>query len=105
MAGLVEAARLLWCPGLAQTTGKPTGSLQDWLAMATYAPSVRGKQLVLGGIDARELLIALGYDINRLSSAASETLRNVAEIPAVPKSMGWPYVKIYYSALFYAHSL
>jgi hypothetical protein len=105
MAGLVEAARLLWCQGLAQISGKPDGSLHDWLGSATYAPSVSGKALILGGIDSADLLKAFGCDINRLASAASETLRNVAEIPTVPKSMAWPYVKLYYSALFYSHSL
>lgn len=103
MVGLVDAARLMWCQGLAQATGKPSQSIQTWLASATYAPSISGKALTLGGVNKSDLLMAIGYDINRLSSAASETLRNIAEIPGVPKSLAWPYVKIYYSALFYAH--
>lgn len=103
MATLTEAARLLWCPGLAHLTGKPKAGVQSWLTTATFSPSVSGKALVLSGVDKHQFLQALAYDINRTASAASETLSNIVEIPAIPKSMGWPYVKVYYSALFYAH--
>ena len=96
---------MLWCPGLAQTTGRPGQSVQEWLSTSNFAPNVTGSTLELTGIVTSDILNSLGYDINRLSSAASETLRNIAEIPQIPKSLAWPYVKFYYSALFYAHSL
>jgi hypothetical protein len=102
---VVEAARLLWCPGLAQLTGHPKGTVHDWLGTATYAPSVAGKALRLGGINNQRFLEALGSDINRIAAAASETLRNISEIEDLPKSMAWPYVKLYYASFFYAHTL
>lgn len=105
MTDLVAAARLLWCRGLAQTRGRPSKSIQEWLSTATFAPSLSNKDIFLTGVDEKELLAALAFDINRLSMAACETLRNISEIQEVPKSMGWPYVKLYYAALFYCHTL
>ncbi|WP_027152196.1 hypothetical protein [Mesorhizobium sp. WSM2561] len=101
---IVEAARLMWCPGLAQLTGQPRGTIHDWLATGTYAPAVASKSLVLSGIHTQRFLEALGADINRTASAASETLKNIMEIDALPKSLAWPYVKLYYASLFYAHA-
>lgn len=102
---IVEAARLMWCPGLAQLTVRPNGTVHDWLKTATYAPAVSGKSLVLSGIDKQLFLVALGADINRMSSAASETLKNIVEIVDLPKSLAWPYIKLYYASLFYAHAM
>lgn len=102
---VVEAARLLWCPGLVQLTGHHKSTIYHWLATATYAPSVAGRVLKLVGIDNQRFLAALGSDINRSAMAASETLLNIIEIEDLPKSLAWPYVKLYYSSLFYAHAL
>ena len=102
---VVEAARLLWCPGLVQLTGHHKSTIHHWLATATYAPSVAGRVLKLVGIDNQRFLAALGSDINRSAMAASETLLNIIEIEDLPKSLAWPYVKLYYSSLFYAHAL
>jgi len=102
---VIEAARLMWCPGLAQLTGQPQGGLHDWLAKGTYAPTIAAGAIVLSGINSQHLLGALGADINRLSSAASETLRNIAEIKDIPKSLAWPYIKLYYASLFYVHTV
>ncbi len=102
---IVQAARLIWCPGLAQLTGKPQGGLHEWLANGTYAPALMGQKLLLSGIDTQHLLRSFGADINRLSSAASETLRNITEVKIIPKSLAWPYVKLYYASLFYVHAV
>ncbi|MGA0597180.1 hypothetical protein [Enterovirga sp. CN4-39] len=103
MHNLIESARLLWCPGLSGLQGNPKGSLQDWLATATYAPVAAGPGLTLQGIEMRDFLSSLAADINRVSSAASESLCNINANDSVPKSVAWPFVKLYYSALFYAH--
>lgn len=102
---VVEAARLMWCPGLAQLTGRPEGGLHKWVATGTHAPSVSGSSLLLSGINTQDFLGALASDINRLSSAASETLKNIAEVKDIPKSLAWPHVKLYYASLFYAHAV
>lgn len=102
---LVQATRLKWCVGLAQLEGRPKETIHQWLASATYAPSIAGKALLLSGVNNRFVLGALGMDINRTASAASETLRNIVEIGDIPKSIAWPHVKLYYAALFYAHVL
>jgi len=86
-------------------TGHPQGTIHDWLAAATYAPIVAGKSIVLSGINKQHFLEALGADINRTASAASETLKNIIEIENLPKSLAWPYVKLYYASLFYAHAM
>ena len=78
---VVEASRLLWCPGLAQLTVNPSGTLHKWLTSATYAPIVSGKNLLLSNLDRRQFLEALGSDINRTASAASETLKNICNGP------------------------
>jgi len=102
---VVEAARLMWCPGLAQLKGQPQGGLHNWLATGTYAPGVSGSSLLLAGFNKQNFLGSLASDVNRLASAASETLRNIAEVKDIPKSLAWPYVKLYYASLFYAHAV
>lgn len=102
---LVDAARMLWCPGLVNLTGNHKTSLHDWFAKATYAPANSGNALRLEQIDTRRFLEALSADINRTATAASETLHNIIEIERLPKSLAWPYVKLYYSSFFYAHML
>jgi hypothetical protein len=105
MVNIVEATRLMWCPGLAQFQGNPKGNMQEWLGSATFAPSVTGGNITLIGIDKRYFLENLAADINRTASAASETLRNITKIDGLPKSMAWAYVKLYYASLFYAHTM
>lgn len=101
----VEATRQLWSSGLANHTGKPGGGFHDWVKTATYAPNVNNSVLTLSGIDGYLVRKALAADINRLALAASETLKNISEVVGIPKSLGWPYVKLYYAAFFYAHTL
>jgi hypothetical protein len=105
MINIVEATRLMWCPGLAQFQGNPQGSIQEWLGSATFAPRVIDGGITLTGVDKRHFLENLAADINRTASAASETLRNITEINGLPKSMAWPYVKLYYASLFYSHAI
>lgn len=101
---VIDAARLMWCPGLAQLTGRPQRTIHDWLATATYAPLLAGKSIVLSGIDNKYFVESLGADINRTSSAGSETLKNIVEIKEMPKSSAWSFVKLYYASFFYAHT-
>lgn len=103
MLTLVEAARNLWCPGLSSLEGNPKAGVQEWLAGATYAPIVSADHIILSGIDQQNFLNALAADINRVSSAASESLCNINSNETIPKSVAWPFVKLYYSSLFYAH--
>jgi hypothetical protein len=95
----------MWCPGLAHLTGHPQATIHNWIMTATYAPTVAGRSLVLSGVNKQRLLEALGSDINRTASAASETLNNIISVNELPKSLAWPYVKLYYAALFYAHTI
>lgn len=103
--GLVEASRLMWCPGLGQQSSIASKPFQAWLSEATYMPSVSGKNLLLSNIGVQQLLSFIAHDINRCASAASETLNNIRHLDNLPKSLGWPYVKLYYSSLFYVHVL
>lgn len=100
-----SVVRLQWCYRINEVAGLQKSSLAEWLSSATYAPSVRAGQIVLSGIDASRYRECIAGDISRLSSAASECLLNVSSVTALPKSYGWQYVKIYYSALFYASAL
>lgn len=105
MVGVVESARLLWCSGLSSLKSKPAQGMQEWLSTATYAPAISGSAIELTGVDVQNLLSALAFDINRSTSAASETLRNIVEVSQIPKSSAWHFVKIYYASLFYAHAM
>src|SRR5947209_7468874 len=99
---LIEASRTMWCPGLSQLGGHPKGTIHDWLATSTYAPVATHNKIILTGIDKQRFIEVLGSDINRMACAGGETLRNITEIVGLPKSLGWPYVKLYYASLFYA---
>lgn len=95
---------MMWAPGLSSLDGKPASNIHEWLASADFSPTATDGNIVLEGIDFRRLLQAFAGDLNRVASAGSESLKNIAVIPSIPKSLGWPYVKLYYSALFYAHA-
>lgn len=105
MVDLVESSRQLWCSGFVSLAGKPTSSVKDWMMTATFAPDIQGSAIELIGVDQRQMLQAFACDINRTATAASETLHNVLLNVTIPKSLGWSYVKLYYAALFYAHSI
>lgn len=94
----------MWLPALTDLKGKPACTIQEWLSTANFTPVVAGGDIELQGIDKQHLLRAFAGDLNRVASAASESLRNIVNIDSMPKSLGWPYVKLYYSALFYAHA-
>lgn len=102
---LTEAARLMWCSGIGQHKGHSESSVHSWVQTANYAPVSKSKTIQLTGIDNISFLNSLCSDINRLSSAASETLSNIQEVTQIPKSLAWPYVKLYYAALFYTHTI
>lgn len=95
----------MWCSGLSSLNGKPRCTMQEWLSTANFAPGAAGVAVELSGVERSHLLRALAGDINRVAVAASESLRNIVSIANIPKSLGWPYVKLYYGALFYAHCL
>lgn len=79
--------------------------MQEWLTSANYAPGLSGSEVELVGIEPRHLMRAFAGDLNRTASAGSESLYNIIRNDSLPKSLGWSYVKLYYSSLFYAHTI
>lgn len=95
----------MWVPGIDRLDGKPSYNMHGWLTTENFAPTITDGIIELQGVDPKILLQAFAGDLNRVALAGSESLNNIVNIPTIPKSLGWPYVKLYYSAFFYAHAI
>jgi hypothetical protein len=93
--------------GLYRVKGKPKRDLRAWLASQKYQATqdnVTGDfELVI--YDEADLLGGCAADVNRLSSAAIESLL-VSEVCAdLPSHQGWAFIKVYYAAFFAAGAI
>jgi hypothetical protein len=104
---LVEVTRPFWLKGLHEVCGAPAKGMPGWICdedFQVYVP-VQGNSFVLFVSRVEPLLSAYAADINRIGTAAFETLQSVAAPTIFPKSTAWLIIKTYYAAFFAAHAL
>jgi hypothetical protein len=107
MSILDDIARPFWLTGLNNVSGpqlKGIGGLICDESYQIYSP-VTPTSFVLSFSDASPLLNALAGDINRIGTAAFESVIGIAKSTILPKSTAWLVIQTYYSAFFSAHAL
>ncbi len=108
MSLLNEFTRSLWVDRIAKVNSRPEKGLGKWLEESReFAINniISSKQFSLIITNYDGLLKSVAYDFNRFSQSSLETLENTIFSKKLPKSKGWPIIKIYYSGFFAAHSI
>jgi len=107
MSVVADALRPQWVHGLNDISRKPSGGLAAWTTAQGYAVSkqLQKKSCELYVADSNPLLQAYAYDCTRMAIAAFESLDGISRQPALPKSVAWLALRVYYSAFFAAHAL
>ena len=92
-------------PGIGQSPASEDG-FKGWLVHAAYVPTlVDDKTTALNRVNVEAFSKALSFDFERFCLSAQESfLVSTVEYERF-KSIGWPLLKLYYSAFFSAHSI
>jgi hypothetical protein len=78
------------------------GDFRNWLNTSTYVPKSNESTLILGRTDWDKFLPFIAFDINRLTTAARETLQSISAVHNAPKSISWSLVEACYAAFYYS---
>lgn len=108
MISFSDGLKHLYVIGLNEIGPNISFSLNDWLTQASEY--IIFQDLLLNNFsiqtyDAHDFLKPYAFDINRLSCASLESLRDVEVKEWQPKFIGWNITKLYYSAFFAVHSI
>ena len=103
----INILRALWVQGLNAVTGNVSTGMGTWLKERQYSFSqaVHSDAFVLDVPAFQPLLNALASDINRMSSAAFETMLGIQAHPVSDKAKGWLVIQTYYASFFAAQAL
>ena len=106
---LADAIRPFWLPGISNATGGPYASLREWFSAGSYQISspTQNDSFVLDVLqsDVSQLISGFAADINRLATAAFESVVLISRSRRFPKSTAWLLVNSYYAAFFSAHAI
>jgi len=83
------------------------GGFCAWLSKGSYQPSLSSEntKIVLENTDSRRLIEFLSFDFERFSLASCETFYIACAENNSHSLLGWPLLKLYYSAFFAAHAI
>jgi hypothetical protein len=104
---LAELTRPYWLPGIHAVSGKPAKGVAAWVAaedFQIYAP-LDADEAVLSFAMPEAIVAAFAGDASRMAIAALESIEGIRSNNKLPKSMGWLFVRSYYSAFFAAHAV
>jgi hypothetical protein len=104
---LADALRPFWLAGLNDVAGRCQKELRGWLNDERFQVYTvpNENSFTLSVSDPLPLLEAYAAEINRISTASSETMASILITPTSRKSAGWLIIQTYYAAFFAAHSL
>lgn len=107
MSVIENVLRSVWIPNLHEVTGSVTLGLRSWIKEEDYQVSqtVHTNKFTLDVPALQPLVIAFAGDINRMSTAAFETVLGVQKHPVSSKATGWLLIQAYYASFFAAHAL
>ena len=103
---LADAIRPFWLSGINAVAGKAGPSMPEWFSSGSYQirQTTEEDLFVLeipqGDID--QALAAFAADINRLATAAFETVVLIGRNSQFPRSTAWLIINSYYAAFFSA---
>jgi len=108
MINFSDGVKHLYLRKLNEVSQKQTSGLNQWLTNGAdyYVPcDQQNNDFTIGTYNPFDFLNPYSYDINRLSCAATESLRDIGQISWQHKFIGWNITKFYYSAFFSAHCI
>ena len=108
MIDFSDGIRHLYMPGIHQISTDLKTGLNGWLSLGRdyiIPNNLVNHSFSVLTFEFVDFLRAYVYDINRLSSAALESINDISEDIVSPKFYGWIITKYYYSAFFSAHSI
>ena len=107
MAILPALLRNQWLTGLVSLEKPEDFGVAGWLASGDYASYTppAADEVDLAIADWSTPSGAFANELNRFASAAIESSQAIVQVPGLPRSKGWPYIKGYYAAFYGAHAL
>lgn len=107
MSIIADLLRPYTIPGLNELTTLPRSTFRGWILNSKFKVSqkIESKKFVLDVYSHDEMLMPYAYDINRMATAAFETVSLINKNATFPKSMGWTIIQLYYAAYFSAHAI
>jgi hypothetical protein len=104
---LVELLRPYWIPGIHTITGHQLAGIQSWITsekFQIYSP-VRLESTILNFSPDNSPVAAFAGDASRMASASIESIEGISPSPALPKSIGWLLIRVYYASFFAGHAI
>lgn len=91
-------------PALGASPAEEEG-IKGWIVKQSYVPSLTDKTLKLERVNLEKFSEAITFDFERFALSAQESLIVALSEYNRFGSIGWPLLKIYYSAFFSAHAI
>jgi hypothetical protein len=106
MPDLLPSLTTLILPRLGQERALE-GGIREWLGRGPYSPasSSTNAKVVLENIDPAAFRDYLAFDHGRFALSSYESFRVVSIEASKYELLGWPTLKLYYSAFFAAHAI
>lgn len=93
-------------PRLVEEVSRPDG-VRKWLLEGAYAlaPESNQNEIILTEVEPGNFLPYLCYDYERFALSSWETFSLFRLERSAANTLGWPFLKLYYSAFFAAHAI
>lgn len=108
MINFSDGLKHLYLPKINEVGQNITFGLNHWLSKGSdyfVSSNHPNNDFAIGTYDYYDFLKPYSYDINRLSCASAESLRDIERKNWQAKFIGWNITKLYYSAFFSAHCI
>lgn len=94
-------------PGIIEIQKIPQLTFKGWIAKKSYRVNspIQSKKFCLNVYSHEELLYPYAYDINRIAASSFESIHGITPDKNLPKSIGWLFIRAYYSAYFSVHTI
>lgn len=108
MISFSDGIKHLYLPKINEVSQSISSGLNHWLSHSSdyfVSSNHPNNDFTIGTYDYFDFLKPYSFDINRLSCASTESLRDIERKPWQAKFIGWNITKLYYSAFFSAHCI
>lgn len=102
MSNITEVLRAFTITGFNSIETLPSTTFRGWVSKKHYrfTSNLSNKNFNLDVYSHDEMLIPFAYDLNRMATASFESAHGIAPENNLPKSIGWLFIRSYYSAYF-----
>jgi len=108
MINFADGLKHLYLPKINEVSQNISFGLNDWLTQGSdyfVSSNHPNNDFTIGTYEYFDFLKPYSFDINRLSCASTESLRDIERKNWQAKFIGWNITKLYYSAFFSAHCI